>query len=691
MINLMSVRARLLTLSLALILILLAAGLSLRSIVVEDAALQAAAQVHELRAERLQAVQRSVTRLRDWARRFANLPAQSALPDNAALAEFELSRQALEEALLDLEATDAAVHDRLHGAAEKMMLRARDLDQASRNGQRADILPLVAGLREGLADADAILMEASLQAQTLAQARAQESRSRAQQSLRLSTLILLAALAAAVLVTMLLLRSVLSPLAAITRATRQVNSGVRPSELPTVSSDEFGVMALALHQFRDHAERLDRLAYTDPLTGLPNRVRMEESLRERLADCEQKRIAAALLFMDLDHFRSINDTLGHSFGDRYLAEAARRLRELVPPNSQLFRYSGDQFALLMAGMTANDMLQARVQEVAQRILDAMAVPSLVENHRLSMALSIGAALFPRDGAHAEDLVSNADAAMHEAKTAGRNNVQFASRELTDSLRRQLHVASDIRRGLEAGEFEPFFQPVLDISAGVVVGVEALVRWRHVSRGLVMPGEFIGVAEQSGIIGKLGEAVLRRGCEAITRLGREPLRLSVNLSARQLRESDLPRAVAELLIATGLPAQRLEFEITESAIMENVERNVRTLQALRDLGVGLSIDDFGTGYSSLSYVQRFPVTKIKIDRSFVSRLCQAPEAAAIVKATIAIARSLNLDVVAEGVETEEQSRRLRELGCPLQQGFLFTPALPLDQLRAWLQPPPRLAA
>ena len=493
------------------------------------------------------------------------------------------------------------------------------------------------------------------------------------------------ALVAGALLTALVIISIVRPMTATLRALRQVAAGQRMSEVPPARDDEFGEMALALRQFEEHAARLDSVAYTDPLTGLHNRAGLEESLRDSIADCVDRQRSAVLLFLDLDHFKAVNDTLGHSFGDRYLIEAALRLRRLMPKDAQLYRYSGDEFAVLESGFAGDARLRGRVQELGARILEGMSEMYVAEGQQLAMSVSVGAAIFPQDGRGCEDLVSAAEAAMFEAKRAGRNQMLFSSREHTDALRRQLELAGEIRRGLAAGEFEPYFQPVLNARTGHVIGAEALCRWLHPQRGIVMPQEFIPIAEESGSIGPLGERVLRRGCEELNRLNGHArgMRLSVNLSARQLRDPGLVSSVGELLHVTGIPAERIELEITESAVMENVERNTRTLYALRRLGLSLSIDDFGTGYSSLSYVQRFPISKIKIDRSFVAQLGDSREAEAIITATLAMAKSLGLDVVAEGVETEAQSRRLLQMGCTFQQGYLFTPALPAQALADWI--------
>jgi diguanylate cyclase (GGDEF)-like protein len=493
------------------------------------------------------------------------------------------------------------------------------------------------------------------------------------------------ALLTGVLLTAIAVLSIVQPLNVVLRALRRTAAGDHAAPLPPPREDEFGEMTRALRQIQDYSARLDSLAYTDALTGLDNRASLERDLAAGVAGAAARGQAVAVMFLDLDNFKSVNDTLGHAMGDRYLLEAALRLRRLLPKGAVLYHYSGDEFALTLSGLADDARLRARVQELAASLLEGMSEAYEVEEHRLAMSVSIGAALYPQDGADAEALIGAAEAAMFEAKRAGRNQLLFSAREHTAALRRQLELAGEIRRGLDAGEFEPWFQPIIDTASNRAVGAEALARWQHPQRGIVMPLEFVPVAEESGAISQLGEQVLRRGAEAMARLnGRaDGMRLSVNLSARQLRDASLVGSVGQMLHLSGLPPQRIELEITESAVMENIERNTRTLLALRRLGVSLALDDFGTGYSSLSYVQRLPVSKLKIDRSFVAQLGISREAEAIILATLAMARSLGLDVVAEGVETRAQSQQLLALGCTQQQGFLFTPALPAEQLGEWL--------
>ncbi|HUP92295.1 MAG TPA: EAL domain-containing protein [Solimonas sp.] len=502
--------------------------------------------------------------------------------------------------------------------------------------------------------------------------------------LQMAVGLMVGAVLAALLLMSVVLRRIVAPLRMMARALRRMSAGDLRVELPPVTPDELGDMSRALHHFQDQAQRARRDAYIDKLTGLPNRARLDEILRANILEALDGGQALALLFLDLDHFRTINETLGHGFGDRVLAAVGLRIRRLLPPGSLLAHYSGDEFAAVLPGLPNNDELPGLVRVVAEQVLRGMSEPQVLDNRQLSTAVSIGIALFPPNGQRADDLVSAADAALHQAKKGGRNQAHFASTELTVNARRRLELGADIRRGIEAKEFSAFFQPVVDVTTGQTVGAEALMRWRHHTRGLVSPAEFIPVAEQTGQMAMLNDTIFEDGARqaaAWAFQGRR-IRLSVNLTAHELRDAGFLKRVEAMIAKHTLDPLRLEFEITEGVIMADVERNLRVLDDLRALGVRLSIDDFGTGYSSLSYVQRMPINKIKIDRSFVIRLGESREAEAIVVATLAMARSLSLEVVAEGVETIEQSSRLRELGCVLHQGFLFSKALPPAEFDKW---------
>ena len=492
------------------------------------------------------------------------------------------------------------------------------------------------------------------------------------------------------LLTWVIGRSVVAPLRTTVSAIRRFNAGNTSVEMPPVTPDEFGDVAIALRQFKDRAEHLDRLAYFDTLTNLGNRARLDQQLAEEIDICQQRGDGLAVLLLDVDNLKSINDGMGHRFGDRYLQAVAERLLRLAPLNAPVFRYSGDEFVVLLSGLPRGRELEARAMQTAEHIRAGLSETLVLDQQQLAMSVSIGVSCYPTAGLTGEELVSCADAGLSQAKRDGRNSVSLSNRRLTDAMRNHLAVASDIRRGLDAAEFEPYFQPIVDVRTGVVVGAEALLRWQHPKRGMVMPGEFIQVAEDSGAINALGSSVLQRGFEqaALWQKAGRKIRLAINISAKQLREPGIVDALRGLFEQTGLRPASVQLEITESAMMERPDVSARVLAEMKELGITLAMDDFGTGYSSLSYLQRFPLDRIKIDRSFVARLDGSPKTEAIVSATLAMAQGLGLQVVAEGVETREQMARLSELGCDLQQGFLFTPPLSAQEFDYWVDSPKR---
>jgi diguanylate cyclase (GGDEF)-like protein len=486
------------------------------------------------------------------------------------------------------------------------------------------------------------------------------------------------------ILTFFVVRSIIRPLRATNNAIRQVNAGETRIDLPRVTRDEFGDIALALRQFRDRAESLHRLAYEDALTGLGSRAQMDETLRWAVEQCRQNGSTLALFYMDLDNFRSVNDRFGHLVGDRYICEAAARLRRFIPEGATLYRYGGDNFVVLLDELQPEEAATERLESLATLLLRGLSEPYSVGEDLLNMSVSIGIAVYPADGASAEQLVSSADSAMFSAKRNGRNNARFASALQTSSLRRQLAVYSDIRRGLERGEFHVFYQPVIDTRTQRVVGAEALLRWRHPEKGLILPGEFIAAAEESGLINRLGEVCLRQAhAQALLwRWGGRKVHVAVNLSVRQLMEGHVLEVIASLPGDESGQTRPIEFELTESVLLDGTANGQESINEIHRLGYRLSLDDFGTGYSSFSYLERLPIDKIKIDRSFVTGLGHSQQSQAIVSAMLAMSTTLSLDIVGEGVETEEESVNLRNFGCYLQQGFLFSKALPADEFGTW---------
>jgi len=447
---------------------------------------------------------------------------------------------------------------------------------------------------------------------------------------------------------------------------------------------------------RKHAEeKILYLAHHDTLTGLPNRLLLKEQLAQTLARAKRFETMGALLFIDLDCFKRINDTLGHDMGDRLLQHVAERVTLSVRKgdsvsrgfaegeDSTVARLGGDEFTVLLSDIRHVE----DAGRVARRILDALARPFHLELSEVFIGASIGITVFPHDGEDVDILLRNADTAMYHAKDQGRNNYQFYTRSLHDRALYQLSLENAMRRALEKDEFFLCYQPQWDISTGEIVGVEALMRWHSEEMGPIPPSDFIPVAEESGLIMPMGEWVLReacRECRSWQNLWHKPLRVSVNLSRRQFKSDRLPETVGSVLEEVGLDPTLLELELTESVVMDHTEETLSMLKKLKSMGITLSIDDFGTGYSSLSYLKSLPIDILKIDGSFVRDIPSSENDMAITSAIIAMARSLKLCSVAEGVETDEQLDFLRKCQCIAMQGFLCCPPVSGEKLRDLLQ-------
>ena len=429
--------------------------------------------------------------------------------------------------------------------------------------------------------------------------------------------------------------------------------------------------------------QLERLAHYDALTGLPNRALLHDRMRQATARADREQTMFALIFLDLDQFKVINDRLGHAAGDEVLQEAARRVLLCLRATDTVARLGGDEFTLLLEDIHHVDEVAA----VARKILDSLADLTEVGGREVHVSASIGATIYPLDDRDVQTLLKNADIAMYQAKREGRNNFQFFAPAMGTRAERQAEVRVRLRNALERGEFSLHYQPQVRLGDGAIVGVEALLRWTDSALGPVSPGEFIPVAEEMGLIVPVGDWVLReacRQCKAWLDAGLAPLRVSVNLSPRQFRQKTMAHGIAAILQETGLPATCLEVEITEGIVMKQADRAIRTLNELNRLGVQIAIDDFGTGYSSLAYLERFPVHVLKIDQSFVQAIQVGEDQAPIVNTVIQLARQLGLAAVAEGVETAGQRDYLRAQGCDLYQGYLFCypqPAARIGELLA----------
>jgi diguanylate cyclase (GGDEF)-like protein/PAS domain S-box-containing protein len=437
-------------------------------------------------------------------------------------------------------------------------------------------------------------------------------------------------------------------------------------------------------------ETIRHLAYHDVLTGLPNRVLFEERLRMELAQAKRGRQKVAVMCLDLDRFKIVNDTVGHTGGDQLLQEVAREFAEAIREGDTVSRVGGDEFTFLLPGI--EHVEDAAV--VAERVLHVIRHPRTIGGQEFRVTTSIGITIFPRDGEDVESLLRNADTAMYRAKERGRDNFQVYTPAMKATLLETLALENDLSHALEREELVVHYQPVMEIQSGRIVGAEALLRWQHPGRGLVGPDEFIPLAEETGLIVPIGEWVLHTAClqaGAWNDSGLGPLRITVNVSARQVEHPGLVPLVARVLEETRLPPQFLHLELTEGAVMRHVESVISTLSELRALGIGISVDDFGTGYSSLGYLKRFPIDTIKIDRSFVGDVTTDHNDAAIVSTVIAMARSLKLRVIAEGVETQPQLDFLRQAECDEFQGFLLSRAVPAEAFERLVRRQPRLQA
>jgi len=432
-----------------------------------------------------------------------------------------------------------------------------------------------------------------------------------------------------------------------------------------------------------YKERLFQQANFDKLTGLPNRALALDRLAQAINSAERHQRALTVLFIDLDRFKLVNDSLGHQFGDALLGEAAQRLLRCVRDEDTVARLGSDEFLVLLVNQrTAGDSTL-----IASKILDAIAQPFEIGGRELNVSASIGLTVFPNDGATSADLLRNAEAAMHLAKQQGQNAYHFFTAEMNQRSLERLNIETQLRHALRRNELELHYQPLIELSSGNVVGAETLLRWRNGSLGNPSPGKFIPIAEETGLIVPIGQWALRQACRQALEWQQEgfpPLRIAVNISSRQFVGGTIAAVVEQALLASGLPAHLLELEITEGLLLNDDPHTRQILMQLKKLGVRLSLDDFGTGFSSLSYLRRYHFDVLKIDRSFISDLERKPEAAGLVKTIIALAHNLGLEVIGEGVETPLQAEFIRNRHCHFAQGYLFSKPLPAPEFGRWLQ-------
>lgn len=434
-------------------------------------------------------------------------------------------------------------------------------------------------------------------------------------------------------------------------------------------------------------QKIRELADFDSLTGLPNRRLLRDRFSQLQAAAGRDESEIAVIFLDLDHFKRVNDSLGHSVGDDLLCEVARRLGTVVRRVDTLARLGGDEFVFAMPGTHATAAV-----DVARRLMDVFAKPFWVAGHELTVTPSLGISIFPQDGQDIETLLRNSDTAMYKAKEAGRNTFRFYASEMNTATLQRLLLENNLRRAINNNEFVLHYQPLVCLENGLIIGVEALIRWMHPDLGMIMPDRFIHVAEETGLINRIGDWVLGEACrqaQAWCNAGLPSLSVAVNVAPVQFRQAGFVEEVAGALAASGLEAGRLELEVTERTVMHDADVNLGTLSALHRMGVELSLDDFGTGYSSLAYLKKFPVGKLKIDRSFINDLETDADDRAIASTIVSMGRNLRLTVLAEGVETAEQLALLRKMGCDMAQGYYFSRPLPADEIADMLRRQPFL--
>ena len=452
-----------------------------------------------------------------------------------------------------------------------------------------------------------------------------------------------------------------------------------------------------ISEAKNYESQLAHQANFDQLTGLANRNLMQDRLQQALTSAHRSGDTVVAVFLDLDNFKLINDSLGHMVGDVLLMTVSARLKDCVRESDTVARLGGDEFVLLLHHAHRADLesaaLESHISVLMHKLLTNISHPVMLADREIRPTCSIGISIYPQDGEDVDTLLKNADAAMYRAKELGRNRFQFFTNEVHERMRERVELESSLLRALEREEFELLYQPQVSLKDGAIVGVEALLRWRHPEKGLIAPGHFIEFAEETGLIIPIGKWALMRACvqnRAWQDAGLPCIPISVNMSAKQCEQQDIDIVVKRALKAAGLSPQYLELEITESLSMANPEQTVPLMQRLKDTGVALSIDDFGTGFSNMSYLKRFPIDRLKIDLSFVREITTDPGSLAIAEAIIAMSHSLNLEVVAEGVETEGQLALLRSRGCDLIQGFLFSEALAADAFAEWLREGRKLA-
>ena len=431
----------------------------------------------------------------------------------------------------------------------------------------------------------------------------------------------------------------------------------------------------------DKTKTLKHQAHYDSLTALPNRLLFSDRLAQSIKHASRHKTTLSLLFLDLDRFKEVNDSLGHEVGDKLLQIVSIRLKACIREEDTIARQGGDEFTILLGDIETNDLIK-----LANKLISTIQEPFRINHHELYVTLSIGISNFPEDGTSSNVLLRNADTAMYKTKELGKNGYQFYNSMMTEQTLERLELDRNIRKAIERHEFQAYYQPQVDLLHKKVVGMETLIRWHHPELGTISPVQFIPLAEETGLIIPIDQWMMQESVKTLSKWQEEGIdtgKLSINLSIKQLENKDFITHLKSLLDKTGCDPKKLEFEITESQIMKNPESSITVLNHVKELGITIAIDDFGTGYSSLSYLKRLPIDKLKIDRSFIKDLPSDEEDATIVRTIIALAKSLKLDLIAEGVETQEQKEFLIKEGCHKIQGYLYSKPIPEDEYKAFL--------